>query len=189
MTKIVGQTMLYSTKNDIRFAEKGLYEHGQYPFVADTFLPRENSLYGIGLVECAKPTQEYIDKLDYLIEHNSLSAGKPRWLVKRSSGVRPEDIADLSKDLIECDSAVDDTAVRQIQAKPIPAYIINHRQNKINELKEVVGNRDFAQGSVTGGVTAAGSKSTTDAGANADDADAAGADEWDSARHNFITGR
>ncbi len=156
LTKIVGQTLLYSTKFDERFRDGGLYAHGMYPFVADTFIPKESSMYGIGLIECAKPTQEYIDKLDYLIEHNSLISGKPRWLVKRSSGIRSEDVADLSKDLIECDSAVDDTAVRQIQANPIPSYIITHRQNKINELKETMGNRDFAQGGVTGGVTAAG---------------------------------
>lgn len=156
LTKFVGETLLYSTKSDDRFRDTGLYEHGLYPFVVDPFIPKESSLYGIGLIECAKSTQEYIDKLDYIIEHNALTSGKPRWLIKRSSGVRTEDITDLSKDAIECDSVVDDTAIRQIQANPIPAYIINHRQNKINELKEVLGNRDFAQGGVSGGVTAYG---------------------------------
>lgn len=156
LTKVVGETILYSSKHDERLADKGIYEHGLYPFVVDPFIPKESSLYGIGMVDCAKSTQEYIDKLDYLIEHNALTSGRPRWLVKRSSGVRAQDITDLSKDLIECDSAVDDTAIRQIQSNPIPAYIITHRQNKINELKEVLGNRDFAQGGVSGGVTAYG---------------------------------
>lgn len=156
LTKIVGETMLYSSRQDERMAEEGLYEHGLYPFVIDPFIPKESSLYGIGMVECAKSTQEYIDKLDYLIEYNALASGRPRWLVKRSSGVRPQDITDLSKDLIECDSSVDDSAIRQIQSNPIPAYLINHRQNKISELKEVLGNRDFAQGGVSGGVTAYG---------------------------------
>ena len=156
LTKIVGETVLYSTKTDERFAQKGLYEHGLYPFVVDVFIPKESSIYGIGMIECAKPTQEYIDKLDYLIEANCLVSGKPRWIVKRSSGIRVDDLRDLNKDFIEADTAVDETAVRAFQATAIPSHIIQHRQNKINELKEVIGNRDFAQGSVTGGVTAAG---------------------------------
>ncbi len=154
MTKMVGDTILYSTKSDPAFRDKGLYAHGQYPFVADPFVPIENSLYGIGLVEIAKPTQEYIDRLDYLIESNCLVAGRQRFIVKRSSGIRSEDVRNLSKDFIECDSSADDSVVRPLQAAAFPAHIMEHRQHKVEELKEVVGNRDFSQGGISGGVTA-----------------------------------
>lgn len=49
---------------------------------------------------------------------------------------------------------MDDNAVRPIQAAAIPSHIIEHRQNKIEELKEVIGNRDFSQGGTTGNITA-----------------------------------
>ena len=154
LSKLVGETLLYSTKSDKKLKDTGLYEHGLYPFVIDPFIPNENSLYGMGMIEIARPTQEYIDRLDYLIEANCLVSGRPRWLVKRSGGIRPQDIADLSRDIIECDSSVDDNAVRPIQAAAIPSHIIEHRQNKIEELKEVIGNRDFSQGGTTGNITA-----------------------------------
>lgn len=154
LTKMVGETILYSTKNDPAFTETGLYEHGQYPFVVDPFIPNENSLYGIGLVEIARPTQEYIDRLDYLIEANCLVSGRQRFIVKRSSGIRSEDVRDMSRDFIECDSSAEDGVIRPLQAAAFPSHVMEHRQRKVDELKEVVGNRDFSQGSTNGGVTA-----------------------------------
>ena len=61
---------------------------------------------------------------------------------------------DLAKDFIECDSSVDDSVVRPLQAASFPSHILEHRQNKINELKEVIGNRDFTQGGTSSNVTA-----------------------------------
>ena len=37
----------------------------------------------------------------------------------------------------------------------MPAFIVNHKTNKIDELKETSGNSDFSQGSTQSGVTAA----------------------------------
>ena len=154
LTKMVGDKILYSTKTDAAFMNTGLYEHGQYPFVLDPFIPMENSVYGMGLVEIARPTQEYIDRLDYLIETNCLVAGRQRFIIKRSSGIRPDDVRDLSRSFIECDSSADDSVIRPLQAAAFPSHIMEHRQNKVDELKEVVGTRDFSQGDTTGGVTA-----------------------------------
>ena len=154
LTKMVGETILYSTKTDPDFAQTGLYEHGQYPFVVDPFIPNEASLYGIGLVEIARPTQEYIDRLDYLIEANCLVSGRQRFIVKRSSGIRPDDLRDMTRDLVECDSSAEDSVIRPLQAAAFPSHVMEHRQKKVDELKEVVGNRDFSQGGVNGGVTA-----------------------------------
>lgn len=60
----------------------------------------------------------------------------------------------LSRRFIECDSSADDSVIRPLQAAAFPSHIMEHRQNKVDELKEVVGNRDFSQGDTTGGVTA-----------------------------------
>ncbi len=154
LTKLAGDTILYSTKKDAALKDVGLYAHGLYPFVLDPYIPNEGSPFGLGLIEIARPTQAYIDRLDYLIERNCLVSARQRWLVKRSSGIRPDDVRDLSKDFIECDSTVDESAVRPLQAASLPAHILEHRQNKINELKEVIGNRDISQGGITQNVTA-----------------------------------
>lgn len=154
LTKLVGNIAVYSTKSDKELCEVGLYNHGQYPFVADSFIPVENSIFGMGMIDVAKGTQAYIDKLDYLIERNCLLSSKQRWLVKNSAGINREALLDLSNDVIPCDITVDDTAIRAIQAQPIPHNIMEHRQNKIAELKEIIGNRDFTQGGTAAGVTA-----------------------------------
>ena len=156
LTKLAGEEVLYSTRNDKTLSENGLYDHGKYPFVIDKFIPIENSVFGMGLIDVAKGTQAYIDKLDYLIERNCIISGKPRWLVKNASGINKEALMDMSVDVVPCDTAVDDGAIRPVQASPIPNHVMIHRQNKISELKEVIGNRDFTQGGTIGGVTAYG---------------------------------
>lgn len=154
MTKIIGNRAVYSTKDDKALTESGLYNHGLYPFVTDSFIPVENSAFGLGMVDIAKGTQAYIDKLDYIIERNCLVAGKQRWLVKNSSGINREALLDMSNDVIPCDITVDESVIRPIQAQAVPYNIMEHRQSKINELKEVIGNRDFTQGGTAAGVTA-----------------------------------
>ena len=46
--------------------------------------------------------------------------------------------------------------MRDLQAQPIPSQIMTHRTEKIEEIKELLGNRDFSQGATSGGVTAYG---------------------------------
>ena len=60
----------------------------------------------------------------------------------------------MSNDVIPCDITVDESVIRPIQAQAVPYNIMEHRQSKINELKEVIGNRDFTQGGTMSGVTA-----------------------------------
>ena len=96
--------------------------------------------------------QEYIDKLDGVIL-KAASLNRPRYFV--SSGVNPDDFTDLTRDIIEVGGAVDETRIRQIQPPQLSEYVINMRTQKIEELKETSGNRDFSQGSTTSGVTAA----------------------------------
>lgn len=54
-----------------------------------------------------------------------------------------------------CPGALDERNIMPIEGKALPAQIGNQREQKINELKEVIGNRDFQQGGTSGGVTAA----------------------------------
>lgn len=132
----------------------GLYDHGLYPFVLDVLYPDEDSPVGFGLVDIIKNPQLYIDKLDAIISKNAMISGKTRFMIKDNGGLNEYELTDLSKDIIHVAGSVGDENIRELQTKPLHSFIIQHRQNKIDELKEVSGNMDFQQGNTTGGVTA-----------------------------------
>lgn len=134
--------------------ENGLYDHGLYPFVMDVMYPDEDSPVGFGLVDVIKNPQMYIDRLDAIISKNAMISGKTRFMIKDNGGLNEYELSDLSKDIIHVAGSVNDENIRELQAKPLHSFIIQHRKNKIEELKEVSGNMDFQQGNVTGGVTA-----------------------------------
>lgn len=151
LVKFCGDTILDATVDS---GEGGLYHHGKYPFVLDVLYPDEDSPVGFGMVDIIKSPQQYIDRLDQLISRNALISGKTRFMIKDNGGMNEYELCDLSKDIIHVAGSVGEENIRELQAKPLHNYIIQHRQNKIEELKEVVGNRDFQQGQTAGGVTA-----------------------------------
>ena len=132
----------------------GLYDHGKYPFVFDVMYPDEDSPVGFGLVDVIKNPQLYIDRLDALISQNAMISGKSRFMIRDNGGLNEYELTDISKDIIHVAGAVSDENIRELQTKPLHPFIIQHRQNKIAELKEIAGNRDFQQGDTRGGVTA-----------------------------------
>ncbi len=52
--KYVGETLLYASENDPAYADRGWYDHGQYPFVLDVFYPREGTPEGYGLISVGR---------------------------------------------------------------------------------------------------------------------------------------
>lgn len=153
--KFVGRTVLYASENDPALAESGLYRHGQYPFVLDVLFPQEDSPAGFGYVDIMKGPQAYIDKLDGVILKNAMLAGRPRWFYRDSCGVNQAEFADFERDFVHVAGRLEPDDLQQIRVDPLPAFIAAHRQNKIAELKETSGNRDFNQGGTAAGVTAA----------------------------------
>lgn len=153
--KFVGSTVLYASENEQMFTSQGLYDHGQYPFVLDVLFPLEDSPAGFGYVDLMKGTQGYIDQLDAIILNNARLAGRPRWFYRDACGVNEQEFADFTRDFVHVTGRLDPDDLRQIEVEPLPAFISNHLQNKVAELKETSGNRDFAQGGTNSGVTAA----------------------------------
>ncbi len=151
LLKFCGDTLLDATEDK---GDEGLYTHGKYPFVLDVLYPDEDSPVGFGMVDITKNPQLYIDKLDWIISRNAMISGKTRFMVKDNGGLNEYELTDLSKDIIHVAGGVSEDNIRELQAKPLHQYIIQHRQNKIEELKEIAGNRDFQQGETNGGVTA-----------------------------------
>lgn len=131
----------------------GIYGHGLYPVVFDVLYPEEDGPFGFGVIDIIKNPQIYVDKLDGIISKNALIAGKIRYMIKDNGGINEQEMCDYSTDIIHVAGSVDESNIRQLQANGLDDFIINHRQNKINELKEIIGNRDFQQGGTAGGVT------------------------------------
>ena len=139
---------------------EGIYEHGMYPFVFDVLYPNEDSPAGFGIVDIVKSPQAYIDKLDGIISENAITTGKKRFFIRDNGGVNEDEFLDINNTLIHVEGTLDDRNIMEIQGSAMPEYIVEHRTNKINELKEVAGNRDFQQGGTSNGVTAASAIST-----------------------------
>lgn len=153
--KYVEDVVIYASENDDRYKETGYYDHGMYPYVFDIMFPIGSSCVGFGVLDVMKSPQLYIDKLDQIILQNAAMSGKKRYFVKNNSSVNEQEFADWSKDFVHVDGGSLDDNLKEIDVSPVPSFIINHYQLKIDELKETSGNRDFSQGSTAAGVTAA----------------------------------
>lgn len=144
--------VLYSSENE--GLENGFYQHGKFPFVFQVMFPIKDYPAGFGYIDVMKEPQKYIDVLDQLLADNAFKVGKERFFVRRSLGLNVDDFADYSKPFVEFDGNLDD-ALKPIEIPTIPAFVLQYQTNKIEELKETSGNRDFSQGTTSGGVTAA----------------------------------
>lgn len=153
--KICNGELLYASENDSAYKDRGFYDHGKYPFVFDTLFVEKGTPCGFGYIDIMKDAQLYIDKLNAVILENSLLVSKPRFFVKSTGNINEEEFLDLSKPLVHVTGAVNDDNLKQININPLPGIVPSILQQKIEELKETSGNRDFSQGGTSSGVTAA----------------------------------
>ena len=148
--------VLYCTEDDPEYAERGLYDHGKYPFVFDTLFPVGGSIVGYGLVDICRSPQAYIDKLDQAILKNAIISARPRWFVRGDGRVNEAEYADFNRDFVHFHgSAKPSDDIQPIEYRDVSPACINVRDAKVNELKETSGNRDFNAGGTASGVTAA----------------------------------
>lgn len=134
-------------------AETGWYEHGMFPFVLDVMFPVEASPFGYGYTDLFKGAQEDIDILNHSIVRNALLCSKARVFAREDGGVNLDDYTDLTKDVVTYTGNADE--IVPIIPPQMPSMVVEIMNNKIEELKEVSGNRDVNNGSTSSGVTAA----------------------------------
>lgn len=135
--------------------DEGLYRHGMYPVVFDVLYPEEDCPFGFGIIDIAKNPQTYIDRLDGAIIKNAILTSKTRFMVKDNGAINEEEVLNYENDIIHVAGSVDNDSIRELQVSGLQVFVREHREKKIDELKEVIGNRDFQQGGTNGGVTAA----------------------------------
>ena len=153
--KYVNDVVLFATENEPEFAERGWYDHGLYPFVFDPLFSVEGTPCGFGYIDVGKSAQEYIDRGNQAIMQNMLANAKPRHFIRNNGEVNEEEYADLSKDFIHVNGNMGQDSIIPVQGKPLNDIYVQVINNKVDELKEVTGNRDISTGGTTSGVTAA----------------------------------
>lgn len=170
--KFVGDNMLYCSEDHPELAERGLYDHGRYPFVTDVMYPIEGTPCGFGSLDIMKDAQLQIDKLNYAILENAKMAATRRYFIRADGSVNEQEFADWTRPFVHIQGAgLGEDSIREITTEPLSDIYLDVINNKITELKETSGNRDVTTGGSESGVTAAaaitalqesGSKMTTD---------------------------
>ncbi|MGN1419213.1 MAG: hypothetical protein ACI4W6_07775 [Acutalibacteraceae bacterium] len=137
-------------------AQRGWYDHGEFPFVLDPLFSVEGSPCGYSYVDICKPTQLDIDVLNHSVVRNAMLGARPRFFIRGDGSVNEKEFADYSKDFVHVEGAsLGDDSIKLIQTPELSSNIINVLNNKIEEMKETSGNRDVNNGSSSSGVTAA----------------------------------
>lgn len=155
--KWVDDIILYSSEDDPlhpEYAEEGFYRHGMYPFVMDTLYREKGTPAGFGFVDIMRNPQEYIDELGTDLLTNAKWGAKPRYFARDENGINEQEFKDVdNREIVHVSGPLDDQHVKVIDHKPLDGSYLNLYQQKIDELKETSGNRDFSQGSTAAGVT------------------------------------
>ena len=151
--KFVGDVVLYATENDSELSERGLYDHGLYPFIPDVLYPMEGQVAGFGKISVGANTQAYVDILSQAIVEMALWSCRPRYFEKEGVGLNEADFMDTRKQIVKISG--DPENLKPMQLPNLDGNIINLRDGLINILNDNTNARDVATGSSPGGVTAA----------------------------------
>ncbi len=175
--KYVNDIVLYATENEITgpekvtvdpetgipltipldkpLAEKGLYDHGLYPFVTMSLYPVEGSICGYGITDIGRDTQLQIDLLNKAIVDNALEGARPRYFVRDDGTINLKQFNDPNERFVRVEGNIGDENIRPIDSKRLDSIYVNYLQQKIEELKYVTSNQDSNNGVAPSGVTAA----------------------------------
>ena len=153
--KYVNDVVLFATENDPRYAERGWYDHGLYPFVFDPLFTVEGTPCGFSYIDVGKVAQEYIDRGNQAIMKNMLANAKPRYFIRSDGSVNENEFADTTKDFVHVDGNLGQDSILPVHFGQLGSIYVEVLNSKIDELKETTGNRDISTGGTTSGVTAA----------------------------------
>jgi hypothetical protein len=175
--KFVGDTVIYATENDVQrptkpvvdpmtgqpivvqagpsVAERGLYDHGLYPYVFDALYPIEGSPCGYGYVDLCRSPQTTIDILNTSFVKNAQVGAVPRYFSRGDGAINEEEFLDLSKPIVHVAGSTDENSLRVIQHNSLDGNYINVYDRAVQELRETSGNTETSTGNISSGVTAA----------------------------------
>ena len=153
--RYVNDTVIFATENDPEMAERGLYDHGKYPYVFDALFPIEGSPCGYGYVDICRGPQTEIDLLKTAFVKNAMVGATPRYFSQGDGNLaNEEEFLDLSRPIVHVKNARED-ALRRIDYTPLDGNYLNMLDRTIQELRETSGNTETSTGNISSGVTAA----------------------------------
>ena len=175
--KYVGDQVIYATENEVQrpakqvvdpvtgmpmvveagpsMAERGLYDHGKYPYFFDALYPIEGSPCGYGFVDLCRNPQTEIDLLKTAMVKNALVGATPRYFSRIDGNINEEEFLDTGKPIVHVNGNVDEATLRRIEHNALDGMYVNLLDRSIDELRETSGNTEAATGSTPGSVTAA----------------------------------
>ena len=136
-------------------AERGLYDHGKYPYFFDALFPIEGSPCGYGYVDLCRNPQTEIDMLKTAMVKNAMVGATPRYFSRIDGNINEEEFLNTNKPIVHVNGNVDDATLRRIEHNPLDGMYVNLLDRSIDELRETSGNTEAATGSTPGSVTAA----------------------------------
>lgn len=153
--KFIGNHLLFASENDEKYAERGWYDHGMYPFELDSLYPIEGSPCGFGTVDVSKGPQGFIDEGNRLLLKNMKVNASPKYFYRLDGSINIESLADSDNDFIPVDGNLGQDAILPVSQYPLNDVYPQMITSKIEEMKETTGNRDISNGGTSSGVTAA----------------------------------
>ena len=175
--KYVNDIVLYATENEIigkekvtidpetgipltiplekPLAERGLYDHALYPFVAMSLYPVEGSICGYGITDIGRDTQIQIDQLNKAIVDNAIQGASARYFVRDDGSINLKQFNDPNEKFVNVEGNLGEENIRPIDHKQLDGIYVNFLTQKIDELKYVTSNQDVNNGVAPSGVTSA----------------------------------
>ena len=153
--RFVGEHLLYATENDPALCERGLYDHGRYPYELDVLFPIEDSPLGYGFVDLCRNPQTEIDLLKTSFVKNAMVGASPRYFYRQDGSVNERDFLDLSRPLVKVDGNLGQDSIRKIEHSSLDGVYVSVFDRVIDELRQTSGNTETATGNIRSGVTAA----------------------------------
>ena len=153
--KYVNDVVLFATENEAEMAERGLYDHGKFPYVFDPLFPIEGSPCGYGFVDICRNPQTEIDLLKTSFVKNAAVGSTPRYFARQDGAVNEQEFLDLSKPIVHVNGNLGEDSLRQINFNPLDGVYVNMLDRTIQELRETSGNTETGTGNVPSGITAA----------------------------------
>lgn len=147
-----GGALLYSSEK--AHPDRGVYLHGQYPFIVDVHTKVPGMPVGIGAVTELRSMQRYINRYYHYFDVNTRQSAKGRLLVNRNSQIDMLALRDWNTDIIQ-GQAIDDGSVHWLTTPQLTGAATGIAIQLQTDMKQDSGQNQFTRGETAGGVTAA----------------------------------
>ena len=159
MAQMAGGALLVSTETgfglDTDAYSEGVYAHGKYPFHMFRYRTVFRNPFGTGLMADYESTQNAINRYSKYIDDNARESSLTRHFIRRGSGVNPEEVADLTRTVIEWDGSDIREVIQSVQTQPLNSQVFQMLGYLVDSMKQDSGQNQFNRGETGGGITAA----------------------------------